>query len=171
MALADSVAGAALAAYGALPNHGKPGVRSNGVPEWTVLAAMGLVLPRGSEGLSGSLPEIRVVSIGTGVKVLPAVRLPPLGDTVHDSHAEVLARRGFRRWLIHEASRVARGEASGVLERQGDKFTLVPGVEVWLYVSALPVCVVLASADLSVATPQLSTRQPTSPPTWLRHSA
>lgn len=116
--------------YNALPKHGKPIVRDNGVAEWTILAAIVLVR-------SDSEPHL--VALGTGVKVLPAARLPPLGDTVHDCHAEVLARRGFLRWLVAEAARVQRGEASEWLVWRDGKFALAPGVEVFLYVSALPV--------------------------------
>lgn len=86
--------------------------------------------------------SILPISIGTGVKVLSANRLPPLGDTLHDCHAEVLVRRGFVRWLVDEADRYVKGEShSGVLEwtEQKEKLRLKEGVEVWLYVSALPV--------------------------------
>jgi hypothetical protein len=38
--LADLVAALVLGTYIALPNNGKPAVRSNGVSEWTVLAAV-----------------------------------------------------------------------------------------------------------------------------------
>jgi hypothetical protein len=55
----------------------------------------------------------------------------------------VLVRRGFVRWLVDEADRYVKGEShSGVLEwtEQKEKLRLKEGVEVWLYVSALPVC-------------------------------
>ncbi|RSH91441.1 hypothetical protein EHS25_009740 [Saitozyma podzolica] len=86
--------------------------------------------------------SIHPISIGTGVKVLSANRLPPLGDTLHDCHAEVLVRRGFVRWLVDEAERYVKGDShSGVLEwtEQKKKLRLKEDVEVWLYVSALPV--------------------------------
>ncbi|ORY31640.1 domain-domain-containing protein [Naematelia encephala] len=131
--LGDEIARAAIDAYAALPKHGKPTIRPNGVPEWTILAAIYLVAP------STSSHRLIPISLGAGVKVLPASRLPPLGDAVHDCHAEVLARRGFVRWLILEAGRVFRGEAhEGVLEWHQGKFGLKRGVETWLYVSALP---------------------------------
>lgn len=38
--VADAVAALVLKTYIALPNNGKPALRSNGVPEWTVLAAV-----------------------------------------------------------------------------------------------------------------------------------
>ncbi|KAL1410838.1 hypothetical protein Q8F55_001781 [Vanrija albida] len=127
--IAERVVATAHAAYAALPKHGKPIVRDNGVAEWTILAAILVLKDDGDPHL---------VSLGTGVKVLPAARLPPLGDTVHDCHAEVLARRGFLRWLVAEAGRVQRGEGSEWVEWVGEKFVLAPGVQVALYVSALP---------------------------------
>ena len=38
--LADRVATLVLETYTALPSDGKPALRSNAVPEWTVLAGM-----------------------------------------------------------------------------------------------------------------------------------
>ncbi|TXT15811.1 hypothetical protein VHUM_00314 [Vanrija humicola] len=140
--IADTVVQATHDAYAALPKHGKPIVRDNGVAEWTILAAIALVQP-------GRAPHI--VSLGTGVKVLPAARLPPLGDTVHDCHAEVLARRGFLRALLAEAGRVQRGGASEWLQWSGDQFALAPSVEVVLYVSALPVSSAHQPADAAEA--------------------
>lgn len=146
---AEAVVGAALDAYARLPKHGKPARRDNGVVEWTVFASIVLSYPPpsppSSPSSSHTTSSTLVPSLGTGVKCLPATRLPPLGDTLHDSHAEVLARRGFVRWLIDEAGRLVRGEAhSGVLEYDKldggvGRFALREGVQVWLYVSALPV--------------------------------
>lgn len=131
MSLADTVVTTTLDTYARLPRHGKPTVRDNGIPEWTILASISLVI-----GFSRVLP----IALGTGVKVLPAARLPPLGDTIHDCHAEVLARRGFVRWLLAEADRVIRKEENeGVITWDGTAFRLKPEVQVWLYVSALPV--------------------------------
>lgn len=124
----DGVVQKSLALYSSLPAHGKPRVRDNGVAEWTILASISL----SRDG------EVTPISLGTGVKCLPAARLPPLGDTLHDSHAEVLARRGFMRWLLSKAE-AAHAGPSGFLVWDGSRFSLAPGVEVWLYVSALPV--------------------------------
>lgn len=163
--LPDAVVTAALDAYARLPKHGKPARRDNGVAEWTVFASILLTAPSELASPSSSTsavtpnsthpphssappppsplaqrPRVIPISLATGVKCLPAARLPPLGDTLHDSHAEVLARRGFVRWLIDEAARVVRGErGEGVLELRNGAFRMKEGVEVWLYVSALPV--------------------------------
>jgi tRNA-specific adenosine deaminase 1 len=141
--LADTIAKASIDLYDTLRPHGKPAKRPNGVEEWTVLATISLVLPDNF--------TVTPVSLGTGVKVLPANRLPPLGDAVHDCHAEVLARRGFVRWLLEEARSVIGGESESGSHDQGGamlwfdetegKFRLKQGVEIWLYVSTLPVCI------------------------------
>ena len=129
--LADSVASASINHYNDLPKHGKPQLRSNGVPEWTILATICLVI-------DGVDPFVKVISLGTGVKCLPANRLPPCGDTLHDSHAEVLARRGFVRWLIQQA-KDASGDDDGLVQLDARHFRLRSDVQVWLYVSTLPV--------------------------------
>lgn len=124
----DRVVSATHELYASLPAHGKPRVRDNGVAEWTILASISLT----KNG------EVTPIALGTGVKCLPAAKLPPLGDTLHDSHAEVLARRGLMRWLIAEAEAAHDGR-SDFLDWDGSLFSLAPRVEVWLYVSALPV--------------------------------
>ena len=142
--LGDDIAKASIELYDSLPRHGKPIVRSNGVPEWTILSTICLVTGKHVDELSGEAVRIVTpISQGTGVKVLPANRLPPLGDTLHDSHAEILARRGFVRWLIHTAqdllSRLDDAEYNGPLELIEGRFRLRQGTEVWVFVSALPV--------------------------------
>jgi tRNA-specific adenosine deaminase 1 len=128
----DDIVRSSFALYDTLPSHGKPKPRSNGVPEWSILSTIHLYNPSSS--------SIIPISLGTGVKCLPANRLPPLGDVLHDSHAEVLARRGFVRWLIEEARWITLGEKGlGVLEYVRGKFRLKDEMQVWMYVSALPV--------------------------------
>lgn len=133
---ADQLAQTSIALYDSLPKHGKPTVRSNGVPEWTILAVISLAIQE-EEGTS---PRTIPISLGTGAKCLPANKLPPLGDTLHDCHAEVLARRGLVRWLLEEGKRVVAGDDHlDVLELEAGQFRLKPSAQVWMYVSALPV--------------------------------
>ncbi|WWD19829.1 hypothetical protein CI109_104296 [Kwoniella shandongensis] len=154
--LRDSIAQSSITLYDTLPKHGKPTVRNNGVNEWTILSTISLVIPSSSStthipsssSASSSLDTSRVlpISLGTGVKVLPFSRLPPLGDALHDSHAEIIARRGFIRWLIYQASLFAPSSSSCAnasgeevfLERRDGKFRLKEGIKVWMYVSMLP---------------------------------
>jgi tRNA-specific adenosine deaminase 1 len=55
----------------------------------------------------------KIISIATGSKCLPTTKFSRTGDTVHDFHAEVLARRGAVRWLMQE---MLRGSESQWLE-------------------------------------------------------
>jgi tRNA-specific adenosine deaminase 1 len=145
----SNIAQLTLRSYAALPKNLKPTVRSNGVPEWTILASIVLSLPilPVPAAVSTLTPQhdLRLISLGTGVKCLPTNRLPPCGDTLHDSHAEVLAKRGLGRYLAEEAIALSNGGESEVLEaiseHQEDAFRLRmrKGVGVHLYVSALPV--------------------------------
>lgn len=67
--------------------------------QYTVLAAFVL-----SHQDTISKPS-KVISLATGCKCLPQSRLPSLGDALHDSHAEILARRGAIRWMFEEVQR------------------------------------------------------------------
>ena len=150
--LADLITSTSIGLFNQLPRHGKPTTRANGKQEWTILATISLVIHTYTELMPGLeiIESTRVlpVSLGTGVKVLPATKLPPVGDTIHDSHAEILARRGLVRWLIEESARVAKGtENEDVVEWVNGKFGLRDGVEVWLYISALPVSLTPTSSS------------------------
>ncbi|KAF8488931.1 hypothetical protein F5888DRAFT_1750230 [Russula emetica] len=49
------------------------------------------------------MPPCQLLAGGAGVKCLPTSCLPVRGDALHDSHAEVIARRGaIRSWLLEE---------------------------------------------------------------------
>lgn len=46
--------------------------------------------------------SLRCVALGTGLKALPFKQLSPSGNTANDSHAEVICRRSFKRFLLHQ---------------------------------------------------------------------
>ncbi|KAG8751682.1 hypothetical protein FRC12_012309 [Ceratobasidium sp. 428] len=133
---ADNVAQLCIDEYKRHPEF-HPTARSNGVPQFTVLAAVVLVQEQ-----EGKDPTTLCISLATGSKCLPANKLPKLGNALHDSHAEVLARRAAIRWLYQEILEEARtGVSSFWIERRGDEFgrwKMRSGVEVWMYVSTLP---------------------------------
>ncbi|OBZ76970.1 Double-stranded RNA-specific editase 1 [Grifola frondosa] len=82
--------------------------------------------------------SLKIISLATGSKCLPASRLPKEGDAVHDSHAEVLARRGAVRWFMEEVQR-ANSSASDWIQKDTDgKYSLREGIRVILYVSTVP---------------------------------
>lgn len=120
----------------------KPGIKSNGRIEWTVLAAFVLSFPPPPTS-PDSPRRYTLISLATGLKCLPYTSLPPNGDVLHDQHAEVLARRGARLWLLQrlqqETQSSIQGEDSIFEEVNGEpKHRLREGVRVHLYVSTLP---------------------------------
>lgn len=82
----------------------------------------------------------KVISLGTGSKCLPAARLPRNGDALHDSHAEVLARRGAIRWLLEEVSRCCDLPASTrwISRAPDGKYALKAHVQLDMYMSTMP---------------------------------
>ena len=120
---ADEIARAALNLYSSLGLH----LPAN---QFTILASF---------VLSDESGALKVISLGTGSKCLPAIRLQPGGDALHDSHAEVIARRGAVRWLLEEIGRVrSNGDPKWLEEQSNARFCLARGVKLHLYVSTVP---------------------------------
>jgi tRNA-specific adenosine deaminase 1 len=94
----NDVVSATLSQYAQLPFAPQPG-------KYTVLASFALH-DDSDRARTAAVP--RLLSLGTGAKCLPTCRLPQRGDALHDSHAEVIARRGAVRWLLEEVQRDAR---------------------------------------------------------------
>ena len=126
-----------------LPNKGKP--RENN--EWTVYAAIVATL-RNSDDNDDENTAV-VISSATGTKCT-AVKSETSQWILHDSHAEVLARRGLVRVLWHEIvnrstqHRTAKSTTPyrtlHLLETipNSDKYQLRPGIKLHLYVSDSP---------------------------------
>ncbi|KJE97261.1 hypothetical protein CAOG_07698 [Capsaspora owczarzaki ATCC 30864] len=90
--VADAVAQVCQQGYARLPPRGKP----SQAHLWTVLA--GIVV---SEPVQRGV-ALSLVALATGTKCLGASQLARDGTLVNDSHAEVLARRAFRRALVQD---------------------------------------------------------------------
>lgn len=75
--------------YGSLPKNGKPNDR-----QWTLLAAIVKVNGWGIDS------KFEVVSIGTGSKCVGQSKMS--STRLNDCHAEVMARRGFLRYLYYQ---------------------------------------------------------------------
>lgn len=124
------------------PTSAKPVTRSNGVPEWTVMASIVALIE----------DQIIPLTITTGVKALPdTVRNYSHGTIVHDLHAEILALRCFNRLLIKEVGRLAEGFESALIEKGGggecgggdsggknNTYRLRPAVRLALFVTEPP---------------------------------
>ena len=100
--------------------------------QYTILAGFVLVSP----------DRHQVISLATGSKCLPANRLSGRGESVNDSHAEVLARRGALLWLFDEVGRIrdgSAGETSPWIERHPPgKYRLRDTVRIHMYISTVP---------------------------------
>lgn len=126
---ADHIAQAVINSYERLPGKGKPIIRTNGVPEWTVLA-----------GIVSTLEPERCLSLATGVKVQPSNRLDrAMGVVIHDMHAEILALRAFNLFILQECENVRNGLASRYVYLQDNgMYNGYSGIEYNMYVSEIP---------------------------------
>jgi Adenosine-deaminase (editase) domain len=96
---------------------------------------------------SSSPNDCKVISVATGTKCLPTARLPFRGEAVHDSHAEVLARRGALRWFLEEIGRCHHHsyvyQSDWICQSsQHGQYELRDGVQIHLYVSTVPCTII-----------------------------
>jgi tRNA-specific adenosine deaminase 1 len=115
-----------------LGKKGKPQKAKN---EWTVLSAF--VLQKTNNG------QLEILALATGTKCLGQneVQDDDQGARVHDSHAEVVAKRAFSLYLIHEVEKCLSGQPS-ILEKadgNSDKVQLPEDHSLYFYTS-LPPC-------------------------------
>ncbi|KAK7349532.1 hypothetical protein VNO77_06974 [Canavalia gladiata] len=134
-----------LSFYVSLPKKGKPQAR-----EVTVLASFLLSSPSN---------DLKVVAMGTGTKCIGRSLLRPCGDVVHDSHAEVIARRALMRFfytqiqhLTETSSKLAPSNGGKRFKIDDDnlpfeldpgcpnngKYTMRRGWKLHMYISQLP---------------------------------
>ncbi|XP_038610057.1 tRNA-specific adenosine deaminase 1 isoform X2 [Tachyglossus aculeatus] len=100
---ADEIAHLCYTHYSSkLPKQGKPEPKR----EWTLLAA---VIKVNSAAESACCPRDEpfpaikeVVAMGTGTKCIGQSKMRKDGDILNDSHAEVIAKRSFQRYLLHQ---------------------------------------------------------------------
>ncbi|XP_029464100.1 tRNA-specific adenosine deaminase 1 isoform X2 [Rhinatrema bivittatum] len=90
-----------------LPKQGVPDPRR----EWTLLAAVVQVEAKLKEKCDPSQEQQHVikevVAMGTGTKCIGQSKMSKIGDALNDSHAEVVAKRSFQRYLLHQISLAA----------------------------------------------------------------
>lgn len=107
----DDISALVHAQYARLPKTGKPQAG-----EWTVLAGFVLVPPTdvAAVGASTAAAPPRVVALGTGTKCLTAKQIAAdtAGECLHDAHAEIVARRALRAFLLNEVLKLGDGAAS-----------------------------------------------------------
>ncbi|XP_069683621.1 tRNA-specific adenosine deaminase 1 [Periplaneta americana] len=116
---ADIVAKLCYDKYMSLPKTGKPCVvkdTCNGKGQWTLLA--GIVKAERWSRDCNCVKDLtaEVVSLGTGSKCIGKSKMSPSGDILNDSHSEVIARRGFIRYLYNEILATYRTGSSEVFQ-------------------------------------------------------
>ncbi|XP_069138167.1 double-stranded RNA-specific adenosine deaminase-like isoform X2 [Argopecten irradians] len=103
----------------------------NDLTNWKVIA--GIVMESKSDRI------FEVISLASGSRFITGKLLTTNGQVVVDSHAEILAARGMKRFLYHQIQKVIQGHRSNVLQLvQTGKLVLVSGVMFHLYISTAP---------------------------------
>ncbi|KAL1744603.1 hypothetical protein HDZ31DRAFT_38258 [Schizophyllum fasciatum] len=105
--------------------------------QFTILASFFLF----RSPLSPLATSSKIISLGTGTKCLPTCQLPLHGEALHDSHAEIVARRGAIRWFLEEITRVSRPDSYSsewLLQHTDGNYDLQEGVHVGMYISTVP---------------------------------
>ncbi|KAL5021831.1 hypothetical protein ScPMuIL_000986 [Solemya velum] len=105
---AEEVAEKCYEFYDKMPQKGKPQKDK----EWTLLSAVVMTKQNGD----GDKVSLKVVSMGTGSKCIGQSKMSPKGDVLSDSHAEIIARRAFLRFLYCELTLAYTGGESEVFQ-------------------------------------------------------
>ncbi|XP_076358843.1 tRNA-specific adenosine deaminase 1-like [Tachypleus tridentatus] len=131
VSFADKLAKLCYSRYKSLPKTGKPQKGK----EWTHMSAIVIssdFLPKGH--------DMKVVSLATGSKCLGPSQLSCQGAAISDSHAEVLVRRLFIRYLYHQLHEVFTGKTSELLEPTEHEgiCQVKPGMKVHFFISHTP---------------------------------
>ncbi|XP_072013908.1 tRNA-specific adenosine deaminase 1-like [Amphiura filiformis] len=99
MISADDIARLCVKHYdNCLPKKGKPETGR----EWTLMAAV----------IKSEKGNVSVVSMATGTKCIGKTQMSKTGEVLSDSHAEILARRAFLRYLYNQLQAAYSGKPS-----------------------------------------------------------
>ncbi|XP_073164494.1 tRNA-specific adenosine deaminase 1 isoform X2 [Lepidochelys kempii] len=138
---ADEVAGLCYTHYSTkLPKQGKPDPNR----EWTLLAAVVKVesAPEREACLNvGNLQVTKeVVAMGTGTKCIGRARMRKTGDILNDSHAEVVAKRSFQRYLLYQLWLAASHQQGSIFSpgTESGKWKLKPHITFIFFCSHTP---------------------------------
>ncbi|XP_030060937.1 tRNA-specific adenosine deaminase 1 [Microcaecilia unicolor] len=124
-----------------LPKQGMPDPNR----EWTLMAAVVQVESsdlKTESGPSQEPPQIikEVVAMGTGTKCIGQSKMSRIGDALNDSHAEVVAKRSFQRYLLHQISLAVSQKQSSIFipAVETGKWKLKPEISFVFFTSHTP---------------------------------
>lgn len=126
--LANKISELCLNFYEKLPNA-KRVLKST---EWTILSA--IVMQNENDN------KFEVVSMGTGTKCIGSSMLTAKGNILNDFHAEVIARRAFVRFLIHQIDAVKQCNEQSIfhLDAVNKRFILTNNVKFHMFTTSTP---------------------------------
>ena len=70
------------------------------------------------------IDDLQVLVVATGTKCVDGSKLSSNGQALNDSHAEVLARRAFKRFLLEQVKRFHNQESSILIKSETPPFLL-----------------------------------------------
>ncbi|XP_054288305.1 tRNA-specific adenosine deaminase 1 [Macrosteles quadrilineatus] len=134
---ADRVSKVTLDLYNSLPKKGKPVAGK----EWTTLSSIVMSLDE----------QLTVVAMATGTKCLGQSQMSPRGDLVNDSHAEVLCRRCFLRYLYDQINKFKNtGSSEIIISCDKNRYKVNPNIQFHFFTSHVP------CGDASIITKTIS---------------
>lgn len=121
----NRIAQISLELFKSLPVGGKPNTN-----EWTVLSTI--------VKHCHITNSYEVVSLGTGSKCIGAGAMSSRGDILNDSHAEVIARRGFLKYIYYEIEMFLENKKSIFIGWDNDKLILTENISFHMFSSYVP---------------------------------
>lgn len=128
----SEIVNASIKKYKELGKSGKP-LQHETKAEWTVLASIVMIHCPNDY-------EIQVISLGTGLKCLPFSKLAKTGEQLNDCHAEVIARRGFIKYLLDQIASIKADKdfESPFYYNENKVLVLKPEYSFHMYISQSP---------------------------------
>ncbi|CAH1153475.1 unnamed protein product [Phaedon cochleariae] len=116
----EHIANLCIGHFKTLPKSGKPNLN-----EWTVLSC--IVIEKDK--------QLELISLGTGSKCIGKVKMSKSGDILNDSHAEVMCRRSFLRFLYYQMK-----TESSILtfKKETKKFSIKDNIKFHFFTTHIP---------------------------------
>lgn len=117
----NTIAKLCLDKFNSLPKAGKP--KEN---EWTILSC---IILEDSE-------KFEVVALGTGTKCIGHDKMSKDGDILNDSHAEIICRRAFLRFVYE--SMLSQDSDTFLFDTETQIFTVKPSIKFHFFTTHVP---------------------------------